>query len=149
MCSNKFESSSISIPSPFKQNSIINISISKRAAPIIDVNLVNSTPYIKCTIFLDGIVSSLGKEVDLSSQDNLDLISDYSCSFIKEQMKEYLYKTSKQLHSDIDNFGSKLLFSYLTTEEFEKINWLELYKDSYFDISVICNVKGSYLVVKN
>ena len=149
ICSNKFEDSVISIPSPFDQNGIIDISVSKKFSTKRDVKLVNGTPYITCNVYLNASVSSMGANIDVSSTENLNLISKYANSFLKQKITDYLYKTSKELHCDIDSFGSELYSDYLTVSDFEKVDWLNIYKDSYFDVNVNVSIRGSYLVIKD
>ena len=51
-------------------------------------------------------------------------------------VSSFLYEISHKYNVDLCNFGNKLLENYLTLDEFEKVHWNEIYKDSYFDISV-------------
>lgn len=149
ICSNKFESSVISIPSPFDQNGIIDIYVSKKFSTKRDVKIVNNTPYITCNVYLNATVSSMGANIDVSSTENLNLISEYANSFLKEKITDYLYKTSKELHCDIDSFGSEIFSDYLTISDFEKVDWLNIYKDSFFDVNVEVSIRGSHLVIKD
>lgn len=149
ICSNKFGSSVISIPSPFEENGIIDLSISKNSATKREVELVNGSPYITCDISLNATVLSMGNEIDVSTNENIAIISEYANSYLEEKILDYLYKTAKQLHADIDCFGKHLYADYLTIEEFEKIGWLEIYQDSYFDVHVDVTVKSSNLLIKD
>ena len=104
---------------------------------------------ITCDVSLTATVLSMGKKLDISSDENLKLIGEYASSFLEDKILDYLYKTSKELHCDIDAFGKHLYSRYLTLSDFEKLDWLNIYKDSYFDVNVSLSVNSSNLVIKD
>lgn len=59
-------------------------------------------------------------------------------SYIQEIISNFLYEISHKYDVDLCNFKNKMLKNYLTLDEFEKIHWEEIYKDSYFKV----NIKG-------
>lgn len=149
MCTNKFNSSTISFPSPFNQNSIMDLSIQENGKADIDVHLLNGSPYIKIKVPLLATVASMEYKLNLSSSENIIAIENYAASYLKEKMLNYLYATSKNYHCDIANFGKYLTPMYLTKEDWEKVDWLHLYADSVFDVEIEVQVKSSYLLVTN
>ncbi len=78
----------------------------------------------------------------------LQKISDSASNFMKLQMSNYLYKTSKEFKSDINNFGKSSLSNFTTIEEFEKYNWLYNYENAFFNINVDVSVKSGFLIVQ-
>lgn len=149
MCTNEFDSSLITIPSPFHQDGILDLSIQKKGRTDINVSLVNGSPYIKIKVPIKATVSSMEVGLDLSSAENIKLIEEYSASYLKEKLLSYLYKTSKEFHSDIAGFGKSLSIDYLTTDQWQNINWLDLYADSIFDVEVSVDISTSYLLISD
>ena len=149
MCVDEFESTTITIPSPFNQNSIVDLYVYRKSAIQKDVKLVNGTPYITCNIHLNANVLSIGPDTDLSSVENMDIIAEYASSYLEEKFTEYLYRTSKEFHCDIDSFGTELYSDYLTISDFEKVDWLNIYKDAYFDVDVDISIRSSYLIIND
>lgn len=149
LVTNKFNSASITIPSPFEQNSIIDLYISKNKNSTNTVELVNGYPYIKCYINIDGAVLSASENFDFTKEENFDLLNEYAKSYLEEKITSYLYKTAKDFNSDIVGFGRKLSKNYLTISEFEDVDWLNLYKNSFFEVNVKVNVRHAQLIVKN
>lgn len=149
MCTNEFDSSVISIPSPFSQNEIIDLSIQEDGLTEKKVSIVNGSPYIDIKIPLTATVSSMGSSLDLNSSENLNALENYAASYLKEKVLHYLYQTSKEYRSDIAGFGRSLSSQYLTMEDLEKVNWLDLYADSIFNVEIGIHVKSSYILVKN
>ena len=66
------------------------------------------------------------------------MLEDAINSYIQEIVSSFLYEVSHKYDVDLCNFKNKMLSNYLTLDEFEKIHWDEIYKDSYFKV----NVKG-------
>lgn len=149
MCTDEFNSSSITVPSPFNQNEFIDLAIQEKGHTKVNVSLVNGSPYIKIKIPLVASVSSMESGLDLSSNENIDALEGYAVSYLEEKLLEYLYKTTKDLHSDIAGFGESLTSKYLTTEQWENVNWLDLYIDSTFDVEVTVDIKSSYILIGN
>ena len=57
----------------------------------------------------------------------LTAVSEACNSYLKYVFTEYLYKTSKDLHSDINGVGTHALKLFLTSGEFEDYNWKNAY----------------------
>ena len=138
-------SATISIPSPFDSNSTISIYIISTKSPEISVELINGTPYIDCTIYIEGDILSLDENLDYTNEDNLKLIEEFSNSFLEQNISSYLYKTSKDLKSDIANFGKYTLKNYATWDDWIKSDWLYNYQNSFFTVKVNSNIKNSQL----
>lgn len=149
MITNNFLSSVITIPSPFEQNSLVDLHIIKNKNTENEVKLVNGYPYIKSSINIDAAIISATDNLDFTSKENLDLVSNYAQSYLEEKITSYLYKTAKEFHSDIAGFGRKLSKDYLTISEFTDLNWLNIYRDSFFDVDVKVNVRTSQLLSRN
>ena len=149
MVTNTFVSSNITIPSPFAQNEIIDLSITKNKDTKNEIELVNGYPYIKSSINLEAYVLSSGNNLDFTQEKNLQLLEKYSESYLKEKIISYLYKTSKEFHSDIAGFGRKLFKNYLTIEDFKSLDWLNIYKNSFFEVDVTVHVRSSQLLLRD
>lgn len=76
-------------------------------------------------------------------------ISNSCNSYIKSVMTDYLYKTSKYLKSDIDDFGKAAQSKFFTTKDFNNYNWNEKYKDSFFDVNIDTSVRSSFLITES
>lgn len=147
--SNKLKETSISIPSPFENEEIINLNVSLDKKSKNSVDLINSTPYINCNVYLEATIQSLGTNSDYSSKENLEIVGQYLSSYMKSHLLDYLYKTSNEFKSDITGFGKSVVHKYLTINEWEESNWLNNYKNAVFSVNVDADVTGSYLFMKH
>lgn len=145
--SNKLKNAQIRIPSPIKSLDYIDLYIELDKNTKNSVLLVNGSPYITSNIYINGKMQSMNDNVDLEDESLVAHIEQYAQNYIKQSMYNYLYKTSKELHSDIDNFGLYALKYFYNTSDWNEYNWLNRYKDSFFEVNVNFNLRSSYLLV--
>lgn len=112
------------------------------------VYIVNGNPYITVNCKLNGRIYSMKDDNDYLNDSTLQEISNRASDFMKIQLSNYLYKTSKEFNSDINNFGRTALSNFLTIDEFENYNWLYNYQNSFFDINVNVSIKSGFLMVE-
>ena len=144
---NNLKSSVISIPNPFIQNEFMDLNLELKNINI-DVSLINSIPYIKINSNVICKIKSASKEFDYSSTTNLSIIKNEVDKYLSDLIKKYLYKISREYNSDIAHFNEILSTKYLTADEFNKIPWENIFKDSVFEVSVDSNINSSYLFNK-
>lgn len=148
MVSNQFKSSIINIPSPFADNNYIAIYISNVKSKN-KVQIINGSPYISCNITLSARVISSSMANNYLEPENIKLIQDYANSYLKSCIEDYLYKTSIDFNSDIIGFGKYGVHNFRTMQSWNNYNWLEKYKNSFFDVNVNTKIVSSYLVYGN
>ncbi len=144
LVTNKLKTCTISVPDPFTRNSTLDLRINKKKDAKINLEFINGTPYISIEVFLEGFGLSLDDATNYDSSVDLNTINDYTEEYLKVQLENYLYKTSKEFHSDISGFGKYALSKYLTWDEWINSNWLENYKNAFFDVKVNMYVNSGY-----
>ena len=145
---NDFETATISIPNPYEKASIVNLFIHAKKEPKISVKLINGTPFIECNIYLAADILSLDENTDYSTKEALDTISTYASSYLEKTIIAYLYKMSKEYHSDIDNFGKHIIKNYATWDDWVESDWLGNFENSFFSVNVDVNVVNGQLYTK-
>lgn len=146
--SNDLENATITIQNPYDYNHKISIHINLEKKTNRDVKIVNGYPYITCDVSIAGYVLSMSDTLDLSSDETLRTINESVSSYLEYCISSYLYKTSKEFNSDIDNFGSHTLSKYLTLDEWKSSDWLGNYQNAFFDVNVNANIVSGYLFNK-
>lgn len=142
LVTNGFKNSTLSIPDPFNINSSVDLRLNKKRNSKVSVDFVNNSPYISVEVFLEGYGISLDESTDYSSVEDISILNNYAEQYLKLQLENYLYKTSKELNSDISGFGKYALSKYLTWDEWISSNWLENYKNSFFNVKVHVNIQS-------
>ena len=143
-----FKSATISTPNPYNQESVISLYITADKSPHVSVELINGTPYIECNLSLDANILLLDENLDYSNEKTLNTIEEYANSYLEKSMLEYLYKTSKEFKSDIDNFGTHVTKNYLTWDEWIESDWLYNYQNSFFKVNVDVKIQSGELYSK-
>lgn len=143
--SNKLKNATINIPNPYdnKNNISLYVSFSKKTKK--SVEIINDYPYITCNVALKGYVMNLDDTLDLTNSEVVQKINESATAYLKYCILSYLYKTAKDFHSDIDGFGSYLIYKYPSTKEWENSDWLNNYENSFFDVNVNFNVLSAQL----
>ena len=60
--------------------------------------------------------------------------------------EDYMYTNSKEYNSDIAGIGKFAVKNFLTINDFENYDWLDNFKDCFFDVNVHSNVISELLL---
>lgn len=145
--SNKLKNAQIRIPSPIEQLDYIDLYIELKKDTKNSLYLVNSSPYITSNIKLTARIHSMNENIDLDNKDLISSIEKYAENYLEKKIYSYLYKTSKDLNADIDNFGLYALKYFNYVSDWEDYNWLHHYQDAFFNVNVEVDLNSSYLLV--
>lgn len=143
---NEMEECIISIPSPFDEDSVIDLYVTLEEDTKNDVKIINGSPFISSKIKLNAKILSSERNSNYFEEENLKLIEEYANSYMKSQLESYLYKVSKGFGADIDLFGRHAVKYFTTWDKWLEYNWLDNFKNSFFDVDVNVNVISSYLI---
>ena len=144
--SNKLKNTQIRVPSPIEELDFIDLYIELGNDTKNSVYLVNNTPYITSKIKVTAKMQSMNKNINLLDEELVNKIETSAETYLKENIMNYLYKTSKEFDADIDSFGLYASKYFSTNQEWENYNWIHHYKDAYFDVELDVNLRSSYLL---
>lgn len=142
---NKLDNCIITTENPFRTSENMDISITLYKNTDIDIDLINGTPLISITIYPEGIIQSSGSNFNYINNENIKVVENTVNDYFNNILKNYLYSITKTYNSDIVGFKEIFQSKFLTKEEFDKIHWDEIFKDSFFDITVKSKVNSSNL----
>lgn len=143
---NKLKEFLVSIPNPEESNSYIDVHLTPLRNASIDVSIVNGTPYIKIKYSFNGRIYSMKDNSKYLDSNVLNALSNSCNSYLESTFSNYLYKTSKDLKSDINGIGNSAKSQFLSTKDFSDYNWNEKYKDAFFDIEVNSSIRSGFLL---
>lgn len=138
----------ISVPDPQNDEANIDIAVSETEKPNVDVDISNGSPYISLDINLSGRVLSVNNGTNYLNENYLNMISDSANQYLESQILEYLYKTSTEFNSCIDEFYSYVINKFLTIQDWEAYDWSSNYQSSFFNVNVNMNVNSSILLTE-
>jgi len=149
LITNELDFSTINITSPFNPNETLDIYISTFKNPKIKVDISSSSPFVQVNLYVAArIVSFNSYEINLLTEDKLNLIQNTVKRHIEKQIYDYLYTTSREYKSDISGFGRYAVKNFRTINDWESYNWLENYQNSTFKVNVDISIKTGNLLTQ-
>lgn len=145
---NKAKGFFISVKDPDEENNYLDIYLSPTNSTKIKLDIINGSPYIKINCSYSGRIYSIDANKQYLNNNKLEDISNVCNSYLESNFSDYLYKTSKEFKSDINEFGKYALSKFLTTADFNNYNWNENYKNSFFNVNVKTSVESSILLTE-
>lgn len=146
MANNTFKENYYTIYDPFSVNNEIAFKLVPTKDSKIEVTFIDGMPLIKIDTFINARITSINPNIDYSNTENLDILERELEYIIETNMKNFLYKTSLNYNSDIVGFGKYAAKNFKTWDQWDKIDWLDIYKYSYFNVNVNVAIKRSGLV---
>lgn len=145
---NNLKEALITIPSPFEDNSFIDLEIKNNKRTKIDVSMINNTPFITATMYLHANIKTSGKHFDYTEPDNINTVTYYSKKYIEDITSSYFYKLSKTYDTDILELQRTLSKKCLTNQELKNYRFSEVFKDSFFKANVNLKIESTNLFSK-
>ena len=148
LITNELESATVTVPNPYSFDSNLSVYISLNKNTKNRVSFVNGYPFIECDVDVIGDVLSMEPSLDLNDANTINILNSYVSTYLEDILSAYLYKTSKEFKSDIDDFGKYALTHYTTWSEWIDSDWLNNYQNAFFKVTVKCNIQDGYLFTK-
>ena len=145
---NNLDSCTISIDSPFSENSLIDLNLHKIVSPNIEISLINNEPIFNIDVELEGNISNSGNNFDYTKIENIKLVEQSANNYIEKILELYLYTISKDYNCDIAGFSGIRSMKYKTYDDFDKIHWNDIFQNSVFNVNVKTKINSSYLFNK-
>ncbi len=143
---NKVDRFLVSVPDPLNENEYLDIYLTPKGSSSVSVDTSTNSPYVKVKCKFTAQIYSMSENSKYLSSDILETISNSCNTYLESMFLDYLYKSSKDFKSDINGFGNFAAKNFITTSGFEQYNWLETYKDSFFDVNIETSVKSGMLI---
>lgn len=145
---NEVDSFLISIPNPKDDTSLLDLSVNEYKKTNIDIDVANGSPYITVNIYLFAKILSIDTNSNYLDDDYLKNIEESSNNYLKKRVSDYLYKTSIDFKSCIDDFDKFAMSKFLTTQDWDSYNWNSSYSSAFFDVNVHTKVNSSLLLTE-
>lgn len=142
---NKLKTCIVSIANPLNETETIDLHLYDASTPKISVDFINNSPFVKIDLKIKAKILS-GNSSNSLDANYLDSITDELNSYLKDITLDYLYTISKEYNSDIAGIGKYATKKFLTIPDFENYNWLDNFKDCFFDVNVNSNVISELLL---
>ena len=145
---NDLDTCTITIDNPFEENEKLDLDVSLYKNTEIKIDVINGSPFIILTIYPEGTIRSSGSIFNYIDNNNITSVEHATTNYLEKILKDYLYTISKKYNSDIVGFKGIYQSTFTTKEEFSKIHWDEIFRDSYFKINLKTKINSSNLFNK-
>lgn len=145
---NKVDRFLISVPDPEDSNNYLDIYLTPKGSTTVDIDTSTSSPYVKVKTGFTGRIYSMTDNARYLDSNVLNAISESCNKYLESVFSDYLYKTSKEFKSDINGFGKYALNNFFTTQDFDNYNWLDSYKNAFFEVKVDTSIKSGMLITE-
>lgn len=135
MMEGSFKQSYISFPDPIQKEYLIVLELRQGRKPDCHVELIDGKPKIDITVTLEADIVSIQSGINYESVENVSILENAAMEFLKDGMLRFLEKT-RELGVDICGFGTRQKMKYLFWDDWMKVQWLKIYKDSSFNLKV-------------
>ena len=136
----------VSIDSPFYENQKIDISVDSLSSSSIDVDISTENPIINIKINLRAKTLTGQDKLDYSNTETLKNLNSSLKDYLSSQITNYLYKTSKEYKSDINQFYRIAKRNFTTIPDFENYNWAQKYENAEFNVDINSDIISSLLI---
>ena len=138
----------ISVPDPDDINSYIDIYLTPKGSTKIKVDTSTPSPFIKVKAEFTGRIYSMSNNSQYLDPKLLEDLSETCSKYLESVFSDYLYKTSKDLKSDVNSFGRYALRNFFTTEDFDRYHWTSNYQNAFFELDIDTSIKSSMLITE-
>ena len=145
---NKLENTTIGIPSPFDENSSIDIFLTQKRRTKIKINIIDGKPVIDVDAFLTAKISSISNNNKYLDEKNIELLQKATNDYLEKIFMDYFSTTATKYKSDVAGLGQYAVDKFWTWNDWNDFNWKESYTQSSFNINVDTNITSSYFLLE-
>lgn len=145
---NNLKTCTITIDNPFEEGELLDLDVSLYKDTDINVQLINGSPLISITVYPEGTIRSSGSIFNYINNEKIIDVEKNTSNYLKKILEDYLYTISHKYNSDIVGFKGICQSTYPTQEEFDKLNWDKIFRDSFFSLEIKTKINSSNLFNK-
>ena len=124
----------LTITSPFDESKKIDIKVGDLSQLKTDIDISNNIPKINIKFNLTAEVINVLDNKNLSYDKTLEKLDLALKDYLTEEFKSYLYKTSREYKSDINEFYRIAKRQFLTNSDFSNYDWSTKYENAEFNV---------------
>jgi hypothetical protein len=124
----------LTITNPFDESKKVDIKVGDLSQLKTDIDISNDIPTINIEFNLTAEVINILDNQNLSYDKTLEKLDITLKEYLTEEFKSYLYKTSREYKSDINEFYRFAKRHFLTNSDFENYDWPTKYENAEFNV---------------
>lgn len=139
----------ITITSPFNESQKIDIKVGDLSQLDTDIDLSSGKPVINIKFNLNAeIINSIESQYQ-SYDETLEKLDLALKDYLSNEFKTYLYKTSREYKSDINEFYRIAKRQFLTNSDFSNYDWATKYESADFNVEFNEDIISTLIIRQN
>lgn len=138
----------VTLPSPFEENQKVDIYAGSLSQLDVDVDVSKEIPVININLNLTADLLNIIPNTHMSYEESINKLDESFKAYLSKEIKDYLYKTSKEYKVDINEFYMKAKQKFLTIQDYENYKWSQKYENAEFNINFNDSIIST-LVIKD
>ena len=136
----------LTIPSPFDNTQKIDILVGDLSELDTDIDISGDYPIINIKFNLTADVINVLNNSTEDYDQTLKEIDTTLKNYLTMEFKDYLYKTSREYKSDINEFYRIAKRKFLTNSEYYNYNWQQKYEKAEFNVEFNENIISTLII---
>ena len=124
----------LTIPNPFDESKKVDIKVGDLSQLKTDIDFSNDFPVINIEFNLTAEVINVLDNQNSPYDKTLEKLDSALKNYLTEEFKSYLYKTSREYKSDINEFYRIAKRQFLTNSDFSNYDWSNKYEYAEFNV---------------
>ena len=139
----------ITITSPFNESQKIDIKVGDLSQLDTDIDLSSGKPVINIKFNLNAEIINSIESQNQSYDETLEKLDLALKDYLTNEFKTYLYKTSREYKSDINEFYRIAKRQFLTNSDFLNYDWATKYESAEFNVEFNQDIISTLIIRQN
>ena len=139
----------ITITSPFNESQKIDIKVGDLSQLDTDIDLSSGKPVINIKFNLNAEIINSIESQNQSYDETLEKLDLALKDYLSNEFKTYLYKTSREYKSDINEFYRLAKRQFLTNSDFLNYDWATKYESADFNVEFNEDIISTLIIRQN
>lgn len=139
----------LTITSPFNEKEKVDIKVGDLSQLKTDIDISKDTPVINIKFNLTAEVINVLDNQNLPYDKTLEKLNFALKEYLTEEFKSYLYKTSREYNSDINEFYRIAKRHFLTNSDFSNYDWANKYETAEFNVEFNQDIISTLIIRQN
>jgi len=139
----------LTISNPLDESEKIDIKVGDLSQLKTDIDVSNDNPIINIKFNLTAEVINVLNNEHLPYDKTLEKLNSGLKDYLTDEFRSYLYKTSREYKSDINEFYKIAKRKFLTNSDFSNYDWARKYENAEFNIEFNKDIISTLIIRQN
>lgn len=139
----------LTISNPLDESEKVDIKVGDLSQLKTDIDVSNDNPIINIKFNLTAEVINVLNNEHLPYDKTLEKLNSGLKDYLTAEFKSYLYKTSREYKSDINEFYKIAKRKFLTNSDFSNYDWARKYENAEFNVEFNKDIISTLIIRQN